>query len=424
MDEESKAERLSKAKHRISRYIEAHPGCQLGEVAQEALGEDTDANRCKVKRRSSWKGRVGLWSRNRMVSKAEKQANKTTAEIADELARILRKEPMDLNGLAVRFGKTRGQILDALDILDNQGMNVHESNGTYAIESLPELATAAGDCLEFVSDEHNRFLFGGVADTHFGSKYERLDVIESLYDHFYGKGVKTVFHAGNMIEGECRMQSHKYDVALYGMDRQINHLVTRYPYRQGMKTYAVHGDDHEGWYGQATGIDMGSAIERAFRHNGREDWVDLGFLEADVALKNANTGVTSMLRVMHPGGGSAYALSYQPQKLVEHFEGGNKPAVTLLGHYHKMEALNYRNVWIVQVGCCQDQTPFMRKKRLAAHVGGVLLDLEQDPETGAIIECTVGMRRYFDLGYYHDRNGRWSKSGDVVQAKRGLGVRK
>lgn len=73
-----------------------------------------------------------------------------------------------------------------------------------------------------------------------------------------------------------------------------------------------------------------------------------------------------------------------------------------------------RNVWCVQTGCCEDQTPFMRKKRLEAHVGGALVKLRQDPRTGAIISMTPELMRYFNRGYYQTpQSGRWSKHGPV-----------
>lgn len=121
------------------------------------------------------------------------------------------------------------------------------------------------------------------------------------------------------------------------------------------------------------------------------------------------------MSVVHPGGGSAYATSYTVQKIIESLDGGEKPAVGLYGHYHKMMAMNVRNVWAVQTGCCQDQTTFMRKKRLEAHVGGTLLDLEQDPTTGAIIGMSCEMMRYFVRGYYE---GRWKHGEPVTLAKR------
>jgi hypothetical protein len=96
--------------------------------------------------------------------------------------------------------------------------------------------------------------------------------------------------------------------------------------------------------------------------------------------------------------------------LVESYSGGSKPAVLLAGHYHKLEFINVRNVWCIQTGCSQDQTPFARKKRLHYALGGGICELEQDADTGAIVGCSVQMFHYFDKGYY---SGRWSLSGDV-----------
>jgi hypothetical protein len=152
------------------------------------------------------------------------------------------------------------------------------------------------------------------------------------------------------------------------------------------------------------------------RRAGRTDWVDLGYMEAHVKLTNYNTGKSSLMSVVHPGGGSAYALSYSIQKIIESLEGGEKPAVGLYGHYHKLWSGNIRNVWVVQTGTTEDQTPFMRKKRLEAHVGGTLIGLEQDPRTGAITSMTPKLIRYFNKGYYNDR---WSHAHDINLPDRG-----
>jgi len=199
------------------------------------------------------------------------------------------------------------------------------------------------------------------------------------------------------------------------MDAQCRHLAAVYPKREGIHTYAVAGDDHEGWYAQREGVNIGRYAEQCFRDIGREDWHDIGYMEAHVKLVNANTGAMATLAVVHPGGGSAYADSYSVQKIVESLEGGEKPAVGLYGHYHKLLAGEYRNVWWLQTGCTKDQDPFARKKRLRFAVGGTIVTLEQDPESGAIVGFGPKMFRYFNRGFYE---GRWSHSGAVTQPKR------
>jgi hypothetical protein len=54
----------------------------------------------------------------------------------------------------------------------------------------------------------------------------------------------------------------------------------------------------------------------------------------------------------------------------------------------------------------------MRKKRLEAHVGGVLVKLRQDPRDGSIVSMTPELIRYYNKGYYAPR--RWSKHDSVT----------
>lgn len=260
----------------------------------------------------------------------------------------------------------------------------------------------------FTAHADGTFIFGACGDQHMCSKYERLDVAEALYDAYAEAGCSVVLNTGNWIDGEARFNVH--DLHTRGMDAQLRHLARAYPQRPGITTYAVSGDDHEGWYAQREGIDIGKHAERTFRDAGRADWVDLGYMEAPVRLVHPRTGKSAIISVTHPGGGSSYALSYSVQKIIESLDGGEKPAVLLAGHYHKLWAGNIRNVWAIQTGCSQDQTPFMRKKKLEAHVGGCLVKLTQDPDTGAIVRCQVEIIRFFHRGYYENR---WNHHGPV-----------
>ncbi len=277
----------------------------------------------------------------------------------------------------------------------------------------PPPAFVHGDHLVLESRSDNTYLFGVAGDRHHGSKYHRNDVLVDLHERFDRAGVDTIFDTGNWIDGEFRF--NRYDLTRVGMTPQLRLMAEETPL-MAVPTYAVCGDDHEGWYAQREGIDIGEYAESVMQRHGH-DWHNLGYMEAHVVLRNANSGVETIMSVMHPGGGSAYALSYKPQKIVESLEGGEKPAVIIMGHYHKLEALNVRNVWVLQAGCCQDQTPFLRKRSIEVHVGGVILGLEQDPESGAIIGFSPQLVRYFTSGFY---NQRWNPAGPVNQPVRAV----
>lgn len=332
----------------------------------------------------------------------------------DRVRALLSRRPATLDEIATEFRCTRGQALDVVDELRDAGVNVHQFGEAWSIEKTPAPQRSRGALPAYTSRPDGTFVFGFTSDNHLGSKYARLDVLDSLYDHFARIGVDRVFNAGNWIDGEKPFNRH--DLLVHGMDAQLRYLVANYPQRKGITTFAVAGDDHEGWYCQSEGIDIGRHAENTMRDAGREDWVDLGFMEAYVRLVHAGSGQSTMLHVMHPGGGSAYAVSYTVQKIVEGYDGGDKPACLLAGHYHKLSYNLVRNVHAIQTGTTQDQTPFMRKKKLSAHVGGGVCRLTQDAATGAITACAIEFFNYFVRDFYNDR---WSHSGDVQLADRG-----
>jgi biotin operon repressor len=329
-------------------------------------------------------------------------------QMRERLIRLL-KGAATLDAIAERLSITRGQALDRCEGLRAEGFNVFQRGDRYSIEAVPQQLPYDDALHLYESDERGRYRFGLVTDNHLGSKYAREDVLHDLYDWFEREGVKRVYNAGNWIDGEARFNRH--DLLVHGMDAQLKYFADRYPQRDGMTTYFIAGDDHEGWYAKDGGIDIGKRAEQTAREAGRADLRYLGYMESYIRLRHAVSGREAQMLVVHPGGGSSYAISYAPQKYVEALQGGEKPAVVLFGHWHKMDCFNYRNVWIVQGGTTEDQTPFMRKQKLEAHVGGMIVELEQD-ELGAIPVCVPKMRRYFDRGYY---NNQFNMAGDITR---------
>ena len=337
---------------------------------------------------------------------------------ADEIARTRAVMALHFNSdtgtynstrIAKELGIPRTTAQGRIGIVLSDGL----AEGVDVPKEMIKEAWLDGPTIELVSRKDNTFCFGAFGDLHAASKYCRWDVREDLVRRSEKRGCQAIFDTGNWIDGDARF--NQFDVEERGMERQLQLLADRHP-KTDLEIYAIAGDDHEGWYAQREGVNIGRYCQTVMRQAGHK-WTDLGYMESHVRLKNANTGKSQVMAVNHPGGGSAYALSYRPQKIVESLEGGEKPAVMLIGHYHKLECVIVRNVWVIQTGCQQDQSPFMRKKGIDAHVGGVIVTLEQDPKTGAIIGCTPEILRYFNKDYY-SVSGRWSHHGAVKQPPR------
>jgi len=376
---------------------------------QETGGNQVKAAELIGINRETLRGRLREATRRGLAATAPPATTEPSeADLLGKLRKILKKERTPLESIAHRLGITRGRALDLCDVLRSNGMNVFVAGDSVSLESAPLPVTHDPDLHVFKSDDAGHYRFGIVTDNHLCSKYAREDVLNDLYDIFAREGVTRVYNAGNWIDGEAPF--NKFDIHTYGMTDQLKYFAEHYPQRKGITTYYVAGDDHEGWYAKKFGADIGRMAEQTARDMGRTDLRYLGYMESYIRLEHAKTGNASQMLVVHPGGGSSYAISYAPQKFVESLQGGEKPAVVIFGHWHKMDVFNYRNVWIIQGGTTEDQTPFMRKQKIEAHVGGLIIDLYQD-ERGAITRCKNEQIRYFDRGYY---NNAYAISGPTV----------
>jgi len=337
----------------------------------------------------------------------------SAAILVDQIIPALRKAPLTLDELADKFKTSTTSVALAIELAHAQGAALASRGGRWHLDTAPPMGSQRDHKFQLTTDENGYLEFGGCSDQHLGSKYYRDDCLQDYYDEVARRGIKIVLNGGNWIDGEAVFNKH--DLSVHGMDAQVQYLAKHYPQRPGVETWAIAGADHEGFYSRREGVDIGRYAENVMRQAGRADWHDMGYMECFIPIVHGATGKSVQLCLMHPGGGSSYAISYAPQKIIEGFSGGDKPAVLLLGHYHKASYQLTRNVHCVQLGAFQDQTVFMRQKKIDSHIGGWFLSLRLDPETGAVIEFTSTFRPYFVRGYY---NNRWSQHGPVTHTPR------
>ncbi|WP_446744310.1 hypothetical protein [Silvibacterium acidisoli] len=317
---------------------------------------------------------------------------------ADDVKRLLRKGPLGASEIAGALGCTEKAVRSLVSGMRKTGAFVMETiDGRYDLTSSDNLETRVHEIKGHRGDWTHHF--GFVTDNHLCNKHSRLDVLRAAYEHFAEVGIKTVFNAGNWIDGEARFNKSEL-VTAPGMDKQLDYMIDNYPVRPGITTHYIAGDDHEGWYQQREGIEVGHYLQMRAEEQGRKDLRYLGYAEADIRLR-FGTG-EAVMRLVHPGGGSAYAISYTDQKRAESYQGGEKPHIELVGHYHKFNHGYPREIHTLQGGCTCDQTMFMRKKRLQAHVGFSTVKIKQDIN-GAVERFVVEWFPHFDRGYYEKR---------------------
>jgi len=324
----------------------------------------------------------------------------TESDLQLGIRKELKKKPLTSAELADALDVSPKRITTAIKEMTIRGAMISTNlDGKYDIT--PAFAAEAGKAEIKSSKDFGEWshIFGAVSDQHLCNKHSRLDVLNAAYDEFERQGITTVYNAGNWIDGEARFNKTEL-IVRPGMDAQLDYMIDKYPVKKGITTHYIAGDDHESWYSQREGVEIGRYLQYRAEDQGRTDLKYLGFGEADVKL-NHGSG-SAVMRVVHPGGGSSYAISYTDQKRVESYQGGEKPHVELAGHYHKANYGYPREVHAVQTGCMCDQTMFMRKKRLAAHVGFWVIKIKQD-SNGAVSRFAPEWFPYYDLTYYQKR---------------------
>lgn len=329
---------------------------------------------------------------------AIKEESFDSAVLFQNVKKRLAKTPMTEGELADEFSVSPAKIRASIKELRGVGSNVQLLAGNrFFLNSVVE---PGGKLTLEAKDRGDGWtVFGIITDNHKGNRHHRQDVEDAAYTMFENEGITTVLNAGNWIDGEARFNKH--ELLVHGMDNQIDYFLDTTPFKKNMTTYFISGDDHEGWYSQRESINIGEYAGMKAQKAGRTDLKYIGHMESDIALRKGDK--EAVLRLMHPGGGSSYAMSYAPQKIVESFQGGEKPDILVIGHYHKYDVCYPREVIVVSAGCAEDQTMFMRKKKLAAHVGFLIVKLKQDPSDGHIIRFQHEFFPFFDRGYYEKK---------------------
>ena len=225
------------------------------------------------------------------------------------------------------------------------------------------------ECFDGKWDGTTTLRFAIMGDTQFGSKYAQITHLHSFYDLCAKEGITDVYHTGDITDGLKMRAGHEYELYVTSADEMREDVVKNYPKRDGITTHFITGNHDASLY-KHVGYDIGAAIAK--------DRADMKYFGRDCAVINLTPNCTLELR--HPWDGTAYAISYKIQKMIEAMEADSKPNILAVGHYHKAEWIFYRNVHALQTACFQSQTPFTRGKGISVWMGGYIVTIRVDKD--------------------------------------------
>lgn len=210
------------------------------------------------------------------------------------------------------------------------------------------------------------FRLAVLGDTHYCSKQQQRTHLHHFYHYAHEvEGITDFFHTGDLFNGDGRQhKGQEFENFVHGEDEQLEYVKVDYPKIPGCKTRVI-GGSHDYSFFKSSGSDI---IKRLAKE--RDDIEYLGYAGAYIDL-TPNVDIY----LCHPDGGTAYAVSYQPQKKIENFTPENKPNIVFFGHYHRALYMEHRNVATLLTACFQAQTPFLKAKAIFPVIGAWIVDV-------------------------------------------------
>lgn len=209
-----------------------------------------------------------------------------------------------------------------------------------------------------------------ISDSHLCSIYEQLSFINFLYDEAQKRGIDTVYHCGDIVDGYYKNRPEQIN-ALHSItfDQQSEYVIKHYPKRDGITTYFITGN-HDETHIRNGGADIGKAIAR-----NRDDMIYLGIGSAKIHISQ-----NCWIELLHPLDGSSYATSYAIQKYIDSLSGGEKPNMLFVGHHHKLLSLVNRNIFAYEVPSTCQQSMWEKRVRIQNTSGAWFVTVEIDAE--------------------------------------------
>jgi len=209
-------------------------------------------------------------------------------------------------------------------------------------------------------------VFGIATDTHFGSMMEGARELEMLYDDFADRGVKQVFHCGDLTDGEGVYRGHKRYIEHHGYEAQAQWTLKNYPERKDMKTYIIAGN-HDTSFFIRSGADIVKYI-----CSYRSDLEYAGFFYARFQDERFK------FDILHPRGGVYYSKSYGIQKWIRNNEMPETyPNIMAFGHYHQHGYFFDHGIECIMAGSFMHPNEYMIRRGFTGDIGGWIIEPER-----------------------------------------------
>jgi predicted MPP superfamily phosphohydrolase len=158
-------------------------------------------------------------------------------ELFDRIYKVTKKG-MSLEKMCDFLEMKDYEVLGLISLMKQNGYVIDYVDGQI-IQVQNDLVNQEGF---FIPKDKTHIKFLAISDTHCGSKWDNIDLINYAYEVAEREGCDFVTHSGDITEGDFhnKRPDHIYQVRALGME-QLDYVVNKYP-KSDVKTYLITGN--------------------------------------------------------------------------------------------------------------------------------------------------------------------------------------
>lgn len=188
------------------------------------------------------------------------------------------KQNKSVNEICEITNLSNKQLFNIISIIGNSGYlfnkkYYYDGNISYnQINSIQDILNNNVGIITTNDINHLNFIL--ISDLHFGSKFERVDLMNIVYDYAIKNNINLIVIGGDLIDGTFGREKKYCDT-----EKQIKHLLNDYPFDKNILSFAVLGD-HDYSSLKENGQDL-SRILQSYR----QDIIPLGYQFGEIRVK-------------------------------------------------------------------------------------------------------------------------------------------
>lgn len=242
-----------------------------------------------------------------------------------------------INEICKELSLSNRQIYNILRMMENKGFEFdrgYYDSGNIVYTPKTTLDTSPQKrYMNIIVENPDKFTAVAISDLHIGSKNQRLDAINKVYDYCVKEGIHIIFICGDLIDG-----TYGGEKLIKDPEKQIEFLLNNYPFDHSILNCAILGD-HDYSALKVASQNLATALK-----NYRHDIVPVGFGLGEINIKKGK--IVLMHKFNHK-----YEKDYNKitSSTILHND------LVLQGHYHNPFGIkNVKSNYIVDVPSLSD----------------------------------------------------------------------